>query len=126
MTKTFFFFVLLAWLGAAQFVSAAIRLVTNTADSGAGSLRDTIAAATAGDTIQFSGMLVGQLKIVLITPLGGEGNLVIDKDLTIDTRGRVVLIDGNHTSRAFYIDSGIVNLSGLTITNGFDYNGGGG
>jgi hypothetical protein len=51
---------------------ATIRTVTNTADSGAGSLRDTIAGANPGDTIQFTTFL----KRIVLT----SGELVINKD----------------------------------------------
>ena len=50
----------LAVLAAAQAVRATILVVTSTADSGPGSLRDTVAAASNGDTIQFDAALNGQ------------------------------------------------------------------
>lgn len=66
-------------------VQAATLIVTTTADSGQGSLRDTIAAASDGDTIQFDTMLNGQI----ITLTGAE--LVIDKDITISGPGPSML-----------------------------------
>src|SRR5262245_50575616 len=63
--------------------------VLNTADSGPGSLRDTIALAQSGDTIDFAPAVFGH-NIILT---GGE--LVIDKSLTIecpaDGANRVVI-----------------------------------
>ncbi len=55
--------------------------VTTTADSGAGSLRDAIAAAGNGDTIQFDAALNGQT--INLT----SGELVIDKNITISGPG---------------------------------------
>lgn len=52
--------------------------VLNTADSGPGSLRDTIAAAQSGDTIDFAPAVFG--RTVDLT----SGELVIDKSLTIE------------------------------------------
>ncbi len=59
-----------------------VQIVTTLADDGAGSLRQAIADATAGDTVEFS--VSG--TIVLAT------ELVIDKDLTINGGG--VINDG--------------------------------
>src|ERR1044071_2525667 len=55
--------------------------VTTTADSGAGSLRDAIAAASNGDTIQFAAALNGQ-SVVLTS-----AELLINKNLTISGPG---------------------------------------
>jgi hypothetical protein len=52
--------------------------VTNTNDSGPGSLRSAIASAAAGDTIQFASSLASQT--ITLT----SGQLVINKNLTID------------------------------------------
>src|SRR5205085_11248364 len=65
---------------------SAVLTVTNTQDSGAGSLRDTIAAAANGDTIQFDAALNGQA----ITLTSAE--LLIDKPLTINGPGATQLI----------------------------------
>src|SRR5438132_10555860 len=56
-------------------------IVTSTNDNGPGTLRDTIAAANDGDTIQFDPALNGQT----ITLTSGE--LVIDKNITISGPG---------------------------------------
>src|SRR5437899_7495893 len=61
--------------------NAATLIVTTTADSGADSLRDTIAAASDGDTIQFDAALNGQT--VNLT----SAELAIDKNITISGPG---------------------------------------
>jgi len=114
-----------------QGVQAATLIVTTTADSGAGSLRDRIAAAVAGDTIQFDAALHGQT----ITLTSAE--LVIDKKLTIDGPGANQLTvqrstaDGTPAFRIFSIfvaasEVNPVTIAGLTIANGSAPDGGGG
>ena len=66
-------------------VHGAILIVTTTADSGAGSLRDTIATASDGDTIQFDSVLTGQ------TIARTASELIIDKNIIIDGLGSYVL-----------------------------------
>jgi hypothetical protein len=95
--------------------------VLNTLDSGAGSLRDTIAAASSGDKVDFAGSVHGQT----ITLTSGE--LALSKSLDIEApANNPVHISGNNASRVFDItsSSATVKLSGLTITNGFSDNGG--
>ncbi|HSU54854.1 MAG TPA: hypothetical protein VLT36_12410, partial [Candidatus Dormibacteraeota bacterium] len=70
--------------------------VTNTADSGAGTLRVALASAANGDTINFS--LTTPAKIILT---GGE--LVISKNVNIVGLGATNLaVDGNSASRVFH------------------------
>ena len=100
---------------------AATITVMNTNNSAAGSLRQALADAVDGDTIDATGI---SGTITLTT-----GQLVVDKDVMIDGPGADVLaVDANHTSRVFYISPGkTVAISGLTITNGngnFDVGGG--
>jgi hypothetical protein len=90
--------------------------VTSTLDSGAGSLRDAIAAAVDGDTIQFDAALNGQ-PIALTS-----GELLIDKSITI--RGPMVVerspADGTPALRIFHITPGhAVTMEDLTIQFGF-------
>jgi hypothetical protein len=99
--------------------------VTNTLDSGAGSLRADIAPAHKGDTIVFNipksdpGYNAGT-GVWTITLTSGE--LDITKNLTITGPGAANLtISGNHASRVFELSSHTkpqVSLSGLTISNG--------
>jgi hypothetical protein len=89
--------------------------VTNRNDNGTGSLRQALADAVDGDTINFNSSLNGQT----ITLTSGE--LLVDKGVTINGPGANMLaVDANHTSRVFYIAWGKdVTISGLTITNGW-------
>lgn len=106
--------------------AATTIIVTSTNDSGPGSLRQAIADASSGDYIIFN--LYYPATIILTS-----GQLVIDKDLTIDGPGiNNLTISGNGNSRVFYITSGInVTIKELTIANGRasgtgqDRNGGG-
>src|SRR6266705_625 len=101
-------------------VHADIITVTNTNDSGPGSLRQALADANDGDTINFA--VTG--TIVLTT-----GELMVNDSITISGPGAANLaVNANAMSRVFHIGSGrTVTISGLTITNGnatADYGGG--
>jgi hypothetical protein len=92
----------------------AILTVTNNADSGAGSLRQAIASAAAGDTIQFASSLANQT--ITLT----SGQLNITKNLTIDGAAAAGLtISGNNASRVINVQS-LVNftLKNVTVANG--------
>ena len=86
-------------------------LVTTTADSGSGSLRQAVSDTCTGGTIAFASSLTasGPATITLT-----EGEIAINKVLTINgpTSGRIT-ISGNNNSRIFDIQSS----SGLTISN---------
>ena len=86
--------------------------VTTNADSGPGSLRDAIASAVSGATINFA------KNVHAITLTGGA--LEISKDLDIEGTGANRLsISGNNASRVFYVKSGnTLTLANLTIANG--------
>ncbi|ARV62335.1 hypothetical protein BZZ01_30230 [Nostocales cyanobacterium HT-58-2] len=92
-----------------------IITVTSTADKGSGSLRDAIAQAKSGDTIQFGSNLSKQT----ITLTSGE--LAINKNLTIDGAGANDLtISGNNASRIFNVTERGTTFSvkNLTLANG--------
>ena len=99
--------------------NAAPGVVTTTNDSGAGSLRQTLADAVDGDTITFS--LSYPATITL-----SSGELVVDKNLTIAGPGANVLtVNANGTSRVFHISPNkTVTIAGLTITGGRNLVGG--
>ena len=88
--------------------------VTNNNDSGPGSLRDAIADSATGDTIQFASSLASR-TITL-----SNGQLVINKNLTIDATGASNLtISGNNTSRVILTEGSTnVTLKNLIVANG--------
>jgi hypothetical protein len=98
-----------------------IIVVTNTNDSGPGSLRDALAAANDSDTIDATGV---SGTILLIS-----GELQITHNVTINGPGAGNLaVNGNATFRVFENFASNVTISGFTITDGSagDENGGGG
>ncbi|MDD1448502.1 hypothetical protein MEN98_20775 [Dolichospermum sp. ST_sed8] len=90
-----------------------IITVTNTNDSGAGSLRQAIANALAGDTIAFASSLTNQ-TITL-----SSGQLTVNKNLIFDGAAAANLkISGNNASRVFEIQALQATFRNLIITNG--------
>ena len=90
---------------------ANIIVVTNTADSGPGSLRDALAAAVDGDIIDATGIS----GTILLT----SGELQITHAITINGPGAGSLsIDGNATFRVFDNLTSGVSIFGFSITNG--------
>src|SRR5215471_17464938 len=77
---------------------AATLTVTNLADSGPGTLRERIASAAAGDTINFG--VVGKITLA--------SELTISQNLTI--RGPGV--------QSFHVSAGSVGINSMTITDG--------
>ncbi len=74
-------------------------------------LRDAIAAASSGDTIQFA--VTGTIALT-----AGQLSLAATS-LTIQGPGSALLtINGSGAGRIFYLSSSIVSISGLTLTNG--------
>lgn len=90
--------------------------VTNTNDSGAGSLRDTIAQAIIpGSQISFAAGLSGQT--ITLT----SGQLLINKDLSIEGTGLThgITISGNNASRVMSIGLGsTTTIRNLSMTGG--------
>ena len=94
-------------------------IVSNTNDSGPGSLRQALADANDGDTIDATSIS----GVITLT----AAQLLVDKSVTINGAGADVLaIDGNATTRVFQTDTGeTVTISGLTMRNGQGNFGGG-
>src|SRR5262249_3700951 len=87
-------------------------IVTSGADSGSGSLRNTIASAPSGSVIEFA------KNVHAITLTNGE--LDITQNLNIEGPGpNKLTVSGNHASRVFDISGGVVvTIAGLTIAHG--------
>lgn len=109
--------VLMGW-GLSHEANAAILTVTSLADSGPGTLRDQIAAAAPGDTIHFS--VTGTIT------LPDDTDIPIAKNLTITGpgAGSLTVKRTNYGVTIFNISSGIVGISGLTLSGGGGASGG--
>jgi len=92
--------------------AATIR-VTNTNDSGAGSLRQALADANNGGTVNFDSSLNGQT----ITLISGE--LLVNKSITINgPSANDLTVRGNSVGRVFHVTGGVTaTIAGLAITN---------
>src|SRR5215831_6407461 len=109
------------FVGVGDALPANIIVVTNTNDSGPGSLRDALAAASDGDTIDATGVS----GTILLT----SGELQINHNVTINGPGAADLaVNGNAASRVFENFASDATIAGFTITNGSptDAEGGGG
>ncbi|NIP94475.1 MAG: hypothetical protein GWO24_13935, partial [Akkermansiaceae bacterium] len=99
-------------------VTCLAGVVTNTDDSGPGSLREEIAEAAPGDTVTFASSLGG--ATIFLT----SGQLVVDKDLTIDGSGLVspVTVDAGEadaSQRVALVTAGVsVVIDTLILTGG--------
>ncbi|MFL6501650.1 MAG: choice-of-anchor Q domain-containing protein [Candidatus Udaeobacter sp.] len=98
---------------------AATITVTNTNDSGAGSLRQAVADVVNGDTIDFG--VTGTITLM-------TGELLVNKNITLNGPGSDhLIVDGNHVSRVFHVSGGVTAIiAGLAITNGSASDWGGG
>jgi len=102
--------VALVLISAALSPKAAVLTVTSLADSGAGSLRDQVAASSPGDTIQFA--ITGTILL--------SSAINITHTLNVEGPGPSgLVIDANHVDRAFVTGGDPVLLSGMEIKNGF-------
>jgi hypothetical protein len=97
---------------------ATTHSVTSLGDSGAGSIRDLIAAANSGDTIDF--LVAGTITLT-------SGEIAIDSDLVILSTGPANLtLSGNSANRIFNITAGNIHLIALSFENGVTTSGSGG
>jgi hypothetical protein len=87
--------------------------VTNDGDDGSGSLRDALAAAGSGDTIEFARSASGTITL-------SGGPLVVASSVTIDGPGPGHLtISGDNTFQDIQVLANVTaRISGLTITGG--------
>ncbi len=103
--------------------SAATITVTNTNDTGPGSLRAAIAGAGSGDTIAFSSDVLGTITLT-------EGQIEIDKSLTITGPGAANLTLRGVDDRMFRIGDTVnaidVTIEGLRFLRGKAASDGGG
>ncbi|MEO8329651.1 MAG: choice-of-anchor Q domain-containing protein [Candidatus Nanopelagicales bacterium] len=117
--KTLLITLVLAAIASVQTAHAATITVTNTNDSGAGSLRQALADANDGDTIDFS---VTTPATITLT----SGQLWVNKSVIISgPSGGRLSVNGNAASRVFLVydprcnfNCVAVTISNLTITNG--------
>ncbi|MBA2435984.1 MAG: right-handed parallel beta-helix repeat-containing protein [Chthoniobacterales bacterium] len=111
----------LLFILAASNAAAATFTVTNTNDSGAGSLRQAVVdsnAAAGSDTIVFNSLFdtpqtITLASVITINPATGDS-------LTITGPGADLLtVSGNNAVRIFAVDSGdTATISGMTLTQG--------
>src|SRR5262249_46108996 len=89
--------------------------VTNTNDSGPRPFRAKIQEAAPLDTIDFAPTVCATPHTITLA----SGDLTLPPFLAITgPAANLLTVSGNHASRAFDNQSGIVVLSGLTIANG--------
>lgn len=106
---------LATFLTVSAFGGAITLTVTNTDDAGAGSLRQAIADAAGGDTLDFAAGLSGGT----ITLAGTE--LLIDKDLTVDASSLPdgITVDAAGGSRVVHVaTNATVTIDSLNIAGG--------
>ena len=91
--------------------------VTNTNDTGAGSLRRALASVCAGGTVTFSDSLAGQ-TVTLIS-----GPLTLGKNVTIDGSAAPGLtLSGNDADRVFIVNAGTTAaIKSLTVRDGYGW-----
>ncbi len=108
------------WLGLVSSLSA--QVVTTHADSGPGSLRQTLADAPSGATITFDASLSGQTISVTNGLISIIRSVVIDASALADG----VILNGHGMNRLFHCGSQTTNtFIDLTLTGGYSAQGGG-
>ena len=89
--------------------------VVSAAETGAGTLKNLIVGATAGDIIDFNTTSMGGNTITLSSPV------VIDKDLTIRGAAGGIILNGNNATRVMTVNDAVTaRLENLKIQNGND------
>jgi len=95
-------------------IAASVQAVSNCDDSGSGSLRDAVAAAASGDTIDLGGLSCSRITLT-------SGAIVVAQDslALVGPGADALAIDGNSGDRVFYhTGANTLGLTGLTIANG--------
>jgi predicted outer membrane repeat protein len=90
-------------------------LVSNSDDSGTGSLRQAISLANAGDTITFSPSLTGATIL-----LASQIEIPVGKNIAVDGKaagGIDLEISGGNTSRIFFVTANAVTPTFFTVKN---------
>jgi hypothetical protein len=101
-------------LGAPGLVHAHVDAVTNCNDSGAGSLRDVVASAAPGSTVDLSTLTCGTITLT-------SGAIAVAQDsLTLNGPGEGMLtIDGYFADRVFaHHGTGTLRFVGVTVADG--------
>ena len=93
-------------------LEASVIVVTNTDDSGSGSLRQAMIDAADGSVIQFDPSIAGQTILLTTTTLSVTKSLTIDGPLP-----QGMTIDGNLSTRVFEVEADLV-LRNISIVNG--------
>ena len=111
MRRTTIFAIAVLLLAAHDVSARSHHNVTNTNDSGPGSLRQALANANNGDTISFA--VTGTIALT-------SGGLVVARNVTISGPGANQLaVNGNQALFVFgVIPQKTVSISGLSVTNG--------
>lgn len=106
--------VCIATLCAPIAANAATLPVTNCADAGPGSLRDVVAAAVSGDTVDLAQAGCDRIR------LAGQPIAISQTDLNIVGPGRYKLaIDGDYKSSVLrHMGAGVLRISGLSVEHG--------
>jgi hypothetical protein len=90
--------------------------VANCNDNGADSLRDAVAHAADGDTIDMTALTCGTITLTTGAIVTFANNLTIEGPGTTD-----LFVDGNYASRAIaHLGTGVLTLKNLSIWHGYE------
>jgi hypothetical protein len=108
-------------IGAAEWGPVTL-MITNSNDSGSGSLRQAIldVSSIEPDAVTFAANVTNTITLT-------SGEIVLNKTILIlGPTNYPLTVSGNNSSRIFHLTGGYIALSGLTIANGWasDYGGG--
>ncbi len=106
-------------IGAFEFNPVCTGIVTSLADGNLpGQLRYEIACASSGDIITFTPGLAGGTSLLSL------GQMLVDKNLTLDATDMAITLDAQGTSRIFEVAAGAtVEILGLKLTGGAETDG---